>query len=365
MTEMALERLPGTVLFVVPELHTNLAGAIRFLREAGCDVHVFARTRGKFEDGDVAIPRIFPPDAPPSEIRAAIRDVAPDLVFIRSGRPLSKVCGYFCRLQRIPAFAFGVVPLTRVSRLHRVLKRWIEGQPAIRVTPVPGADAAAKPDPFARFVPLPVEAAEPAGEAVSALPQRRPAGRLRIICSGKLSQPRKNQDRLIAALDALGRASDVSLTLVGASDAPASGSERNHLDALHARAALDDDAHCPVRILGDVPHARMPHLYARHDICVLPADAEPLGMAPLEAMAQGLVPVVSHECGCAGYLRDGENGFIVDPHDTAAFAGLLGRLVEDRDLVARIGASALETARGPLGREAFLSSIAALRAGGR
>ncbi len=83
-------------------------------------------------------------------------------------------------------------------------------------------------------------------------------------------------------------------------------------------------------------------------------------MAPLEAMAYGLVPVFSRECGSAGCIVPGRDGFVVDAHDPVAMRGLFEQLLRDRDLVKRVGATARETARTILGREAFLKRISEL-----
>jgi glycosyltransferase involved in cell wall biosynthesis len=356
ITQMAIPGLPRSVLFVVPRFHTNLAVAARALVEAGSAVHVFAASESPIEDHSVVVPRIFADGAGSGDVAAAIRDAAPDIVFIRSCKPLSKIAGWHCRRHAIRAYAYGQSPLTATPSLGRRMTRWLDGQPLRRVTPVPGLDRAAAKDRLASFLPLPV-----AAERSAAGPPDPRAGALRFLCVGKLAQPRKNQDRLIAALEALDRPGEIELTLAGSSSAP-SGASRAHCEALLARAAARE-GRFPVRILADVPYREMPALYAGHHVCVLPSDAEPLGTAPVEAMAHGLVPIFSDRCGSAGYVTDGRDGFVVDPHDAVAFTGLLRRLLDDRDLVARVGAAARATARGALGTAAFLSRVADLAAG--
>jgi glycosyltransferase involved in cell wall biosynthesis len=346
--------LPRSILFVVPRFHTNLAVAVQVLREAGCAVHVFAATSGGIEDHSAVTPRCFPHDTPPGEIRAALRAAAPDLVFIRSCKPLSRVVGRFCLLHRLRAYAYGQSPLTRRSRLGRRIRRFLDGQPLRRVTPARGLSRNLPRDPQAQYLPWPVKARADAGGAPD--PHTGP---LRILCVGKLAQRRKNQDKLVAALDALDRPDEIRLTLAGSTTSAASGVDRRHLEALVARAQQGPRAF-PVRIAHDVPYHEMAGLYAQHHVCVLPSDAEPLGTSPLEAMAHGLVPVFSRQCGSAGCVTDGEDGFVVDVHDPEAMQALFRRLLDDRDVVARVGAAARRTAEADLGAEAFLERIALL-----
>ena len=67
----------------------------------------------------------------------------------------------------------------------------------------------------------------------------------------------------------------------------------------------------------------MPEVYAAHDICILPSFAEPLGTSPVEAMAYGTVPIISAQCGSAGYLTSGRDGFVFDPDDMTSAAEAL------------------------------------------
>jgi glycosyltransferase involved in cell wall biosynthesis len=346
--------LPRSVLFVVPRFHTNLAVAVRALDRAGCRVHVFALAQGSLEDHSTVTPRVFPPATAPAEIRRAVREAAPELVFIRGCKPLSRIVGSTCRLRGLNAYSYGLSAVTQRPAFGRQLERFLHGQPLRRVTPVREIAPSGPADRHARYLPWPVETVAGIGPAPDPA-----SGPLRIVCVGKLCQPRKNQDRLIAALDALNRPGEIALTLVGSSAADASGADLTHWQSLSER-AREPGGRFPVSIRADVPYAGMPEIYARHHVCVLPADREPLGMAPLEAMAYGLVPVFSRGCGSAGCVVPGEDGFVVDVHDPDAMRELFTRLLDDRDLVRRVGQAARGTAEGPLGSAAFLKRIASL-----
>ena len=89
----------------------------------------------------------------------------------------------------------------------------------------------------------------------------------------------------------------------------------------------------------------MPGVYAAMDIFVLPSLDEGLPMTVLEAMAAGR-PVVATRVGAIpGVIKDGENGLLVDPRDTAGLRDAIARLLSDPDLCRRIGDKAHEWVR--------------------
>ena len=67
-------------------------------------------------------------------------------------------------------------------------------------------------------------------------------------------------------------------------------------------------------------------------------ENSPLGVQ--EAMAAGVPVVTSSRCGMPYLIRDGESGFLVDPHDRHDIASRLRTIVEDAPLRAALGAAA-------------------------
>jgi glycosyltransferase involved in cell wall biosynthesis len=116
------------------------------------------------------------------------------------------------------------------------------------------------------------------------LDPRRPT----VIFSGKLTPRKRPLDpiRAIALRD--GR---LNLLMLG--DGPLR-SEVRHFEA-----------QLPVRCLGFVNQADLPGWYAAGDVLVLPSERETWGLVVNEAMACGLVPVVSDAVGCGPDLVDG------------------------------------------------------------
>lgn len=70
------------------------------------------------------------------------------------------------------------------------------------------------------------------------------------------------------------------------------------------------------------------------------ARGEPFGRTLIEAMHLGTPVIATRHGGNPEAIREGQNGFLVDPDDPAAFVPPLRRLLEDPSLVPRIAAAA-------------------------
>lgn len=81
----------------------------------------------------------------------------------------------------------------------------------------------------------------------------------------------------------------------------------------------------------------MPAVLAETNIVCLPSYREGLPKALLEAMAAGLPCVTTDVPGCREAVRDGENGWLVPPRDSAALAQALLRLIQDPGLCRQMG----------------------------
>lgn len=84
----------------------------------------------------------------------------------------------------------------------------------------------------------------------------------------------------------------------------------------------------------------MPALFATADVVVLPSYREGFPKSLIEAAACGLPLVATDVPGCREVITDGENGLLVPVRDGAALAVAIARLLDDRDLAARLGAAA-------------------------
>ncbi|MBS1996759.1 MAG: glycosyltransferase family 4 protein [Cyanobacteria bacterium SZAS LIN-2] len=89
----------------------------------------------------------------------------------------------------------------------------------------------------------------------------------------------------------------------------------------------------------------MPTVFARSQAIILPSKIEPFGMAPIEGMQYGLVPIVSKVCGVAEVLNEGQDALILHNHlDATELADLMQSLIVDSELYNRLASRAKETA---------------------
>ena len=88
----------------------------------------------------------------------------------------------------------------------------------------------------------------------------------------------------------------------------------------------------------------LPRLLADYQIFTMPSIYEGFGIAPLEAMACGVVPIVTDIAGPAEYVNHGVNGLVVPVDDPVALEQAIRTLIEDDALYAALQAGGLETA---------------------
>jgi glycosyltransferase involved in cell wall biosynthesis len=102
----------------------------------------------------------------------------------------------------------------------------------------------------------------------------------------------------------------------------------------------------------------LPTLLAGASIQLMPSLFEGFGIAKLEAMARGLVPIVSDDAGAREGIDHGVNGLIVPVGDPDALERAIERLILDRTLRQQLRHHAIETAQST-----SWASVAAERVG--
>ncbi|MGK6312387.1 glycosyltransferase [Neorhizobium sp. DT-125] len=105
-----------------------------------------------------------------------------------------------------------------------------------------------------------------------------------------------------------------------------------------------------VRFLGWQKDTR-PYLAAA-DIFVMPSGHEPLGNVILEAWAQKRPVVSSRSEGPTWFMRDGENGLLVDIDDVAGFSRAISELAADKALAATVAEGGHKTLMQQFSEEA-------------
>lgn len=87
--------------------------------------------------------------------------------------------------------------------------------------------------------------------------------------------------------------------------------------------------HPNCKVLGPLPVEQLKVLYEKADIFCMPTLLEPFGIVYLEAMAAGL-PIVATRLGAIpDFVRDGWNGWLVEPGDVEGIANAITRLFEN------------------------------------
>ncbi|MFD4629137.1 glycosyltransferase [Streptomyces sp. NPDC058284] len=167
----------------------------------------------------------------------------------------------------------------------------------------------------------------------------RGAHRHQVLQLGRLV-PRKGAAVSIAAL---ARLPETELLVVGGppADRLADDPEVRRLRALAREAGVADR----VRFTGGVPSTDVPPLLRAADVVLCPADYEPFGIVPLEAMACGRPVVASAVGGQLDTVADPATGRLVPPRDPEALARAVAELLAD---------PALREASGEAGRRRVL-----------
>jgi glycosyltransferase involved in cell wall biosynthesis len=185
---------------------------------------------------------------------------------------------------------------------------------------------------YERLVGIPAEKLVVLGNAVelpAAVPTREhpPLG---VVFLGRLG-PQKGAWDVVCAVAQLPPAVRARIRVVMAGDGDVAGTR-----SLVRRLQVDD----VLEVQDWLDREERDDLLARSSVLVLPSYNEGLPMAMLEAMAWGLVPVVSPVGGIPEVVTDGVNGLLVDAGDVPLLAGAIRRLVEEPGLVRRLSAAA-------------------------
>jgi glycosyltransferase involved in cell wall biosynthesis len=159
-----------------------------------------------------------------------------------------------------------------------------------------------------------------------------------FLCLGALSE-RKNVLRLARAFELRGEG---TLAFVGDGE---------------LRGALEGRSR--IRLVGRVPHERVPTWIAACDVLCQPSLVEPFGLATLEAMASGRSVVATRVGGPPEFVTD-DAGVLVDPEDEEGLGDALGRsaALQRPNLAAREAASAHDVKRQAARVESILQRAA-------
>jgi glycosyltransferase involved in cell wall biosynthesis len=155
----------------------------------------------------------------------------------------------------------------------------------------------------------------------------------KLVYVGSLIQ-RKGLDLLLTALAQT--PPDIRLVIVGC------GREKEELE----KQAQELGIHDRIEYRGFLEGEALRNCYEECDAFVLPTREDCYGLVILEAMCASL-PVISSKYadGAADLITPQVNGFIVDPQDSAGFAVIIQKTLEDPDRLAKMGAASYRKAQ--------------------
>jgi glycosyltransferase involved in cell wall biosynthesis len=148
-----------------------------------------------------------------------------------------------------------------------------------------------------------------------------------VLFASKFTRRKRPMDllRAKALLERVGKR--FSLVYVGA------GEQEERMRQFVAAERLPD-----VYFLGFRNQRELPDIYVMSDIFVLPSENEPWGLILNEVMCAGVAVVASEEIGgVSDLVRLGENGELFPARHVPALSNILGRLLGDPELTARMG----------------------------
>jgi len=140
-----------------------------------------------------------------------------------------------------------------------------------------------------------------------------------VLALGRVVE-KKGFDLLLAgyaAMDPAARTAD--LVIAG------TGNALERLEAMAEESGIDDRVHFVGRLSREQVAAAM----AGAELFVMPSRLEPFGIVVLEAWRAATAVLATDHGGPPEFVRDGEDGLLVNPFDTAAVAEALGRLLSD------------------------------------
>lgn len=144
-----------------------------------------------------------------------------------------------------------------------------------------------------------------------------------VLSAGTLNK-NKNHETIIRAIAKINNR-DIHYVICGV------GANENYLKNLSIELGLKGKVH----LLGY--RHDIANIYKISDVYAFPSFREGLGMSALEAMASGLPIITSNVHGIKDYSIHGKTGFMYSPEDIDGFSKGLYHLLNDRNLIIRMG----------------------------
>jgi glycosyltransferase involved in cell wall biosynthesis len=154
-----------------------------------------------------------------------------------------------------------------------------------------------------------------------------------VLCIGRLAHGKGVEDLLAAWPSVLVRHPDAALAIVGGG--PLEGRLRRQAEELGVAQS--------VRFPGVLGRDEIRDLYQRASLVAQPSHHEGLSTVVLEGMASGAVVVATAVGAHPDVIRDGVNGYLIEPGNPAELGDRIAAALDDPTGAARMGAEARRT----------------------
>jgi glycogen synthase len=183
-----------------------------------------------------------------------------------------------------------------------------------------------------RVIPNGVDLTESSTRPVGGRPEAVPADRPYVFALGRLV-PKKGFDLLIDAYAAIPEA-ERNFDVVVAGSGPAADDLARQVTALGLAGR--------VHLVGRLGRTEVADTMAGAQVFVMPSRLEPFGIVVLEAWRSGVAVIASSVGGAEEFVRNGQDGVLVDPSDIAELASSLRRLTSDAGVRRRLATAGLD-----------------------
>lgn len=92
-------------------------------------------------------------------------------------------------------------------------------------------------------------------------------------------------------------------------------------------------------------HKVVSKYFCASDVFMLTSRAETLPLVVIEASACGTIPIASNVGGVSELIKDGENGFLINPENYIAFSQAIRKVLDDRALFEKLKTNAIENSK--------------------
>jgi len=157
----------------------------------------------------------------------------------------------------------------------------------------------------------------------------------RMLHVGRASFEKNIEQTILAFSDISKKYPGVEYTMIG--EGPALRPLKNLSKKLGLSARI--------KFLGKVPHYKLPVYYKKSDFFITASAMETQGLVVLEAMASGLPIIGVNKFGIKDTIKNGSNGFVVEPGDLHGMCKYMEMLIKNPRLVQVLGKNAAMIAK--------------------